>query len=372
MKINIYGDLCPTKSNIGLLQMRDYKTVFNCVCEIKKQADYNIVNLECALVSKLEKTNKSGPRMTAPIECLSGIIDAGFNILSVANNHSLDNGYDSFEQELERITSMGCSYVGANIKDGCCDYLIRGKGKESTAIIAVSDHEYNTDEDGYGVCVFSESSTYSRILELKKEVPYVVVIYHSGFENAVYPSPGLMKRCRAMADFGADVVLCQHSHCIGAFEKYNKSLILYGQGNFLFDLTDRLSWHCGLCVSLEITENGIVNRFVPLVVKDGCIAIDHKMENHILQEFNSRSEEILSQDFIKQKWKELLISETWKYNAMLRGGSKFDYVAGKIFEKTIPKLWLGKKRLATYLLFLRSDTHREALSNLLEMERRKY
>ena len=302
MKINIYGDLCPTKSNISLLQMRDYKTVFNVVCELNKQADYNIVNLECALVNKMEKTNKSGPRMTVPIECLAGITDAGFNILSVANNHSLDNGYDSFEKELERITSMGVAYVGANTRSGCCDYLIIGTGKETTAILSISDHEYNTNEDGYGVCVFSESSTYLRILELKKKVKNIIVIYHSGFENAIYPSPRLMMRCRAMADFGADMVLCQHSHCIGAFEEYNKSLIIYGQGNFLFDLTDRLSWHCGLCVCLEITEAGIKYQFVPLAVKDGCITSPKReMEDRILQEFISRSEEILNPAFVKQK-----------------------------------------------------------------------
>ena len=67
-----------------------------------------------------------------------------------------------------------------------------------------------------------------------------------------------------------------------------------------------------------------------------------------------------------------MISEAWKYNAILRGGSKLDYVVGKVLEKILPRLWLKKKQLATYLLLLRSDTHREALSNLLEMERRKY
>lgn len=372
MKLNIYGDLCPTKSNMELFKSGECSKIFGNVCEMNRNADFNIVNLECALESKKEVIDKYGPSMSAPVECISSLAAAGFNIISVANNHSLDNGINSFVNELAALTSNGLAYVGASTKDNAKDYLVLGEGAEKTAILSISDHEYNTDKYGYGVSVFSDYRTYSCISELKQKVPYVIVIYHSGYENAVYPSPKLMDRCRAMVNFGASVVLCQHSHCIGTYEEFGGSLILYGQGNFLFDLTDRESWHHGLCVSLEISEKGIEHRFEPLAVADGCIVeLSDEDRKQLMDEFMTRSHAILEPGFVKGKWEELLRSETWKYNAMLKGGSKFDYVMSKVLSMITPRLRLNKKQMATYLLFMRSDTHREALSDLLEMERRR-
>ena len=60
-------------------------------------------------------------------------------------------------------------------------------------------------------------------------------IINGGKEHYRYPSPDLQKICRKFIDKGADLVVCQHSHCIGCEEKYNHGTIVYGQWNFLFD-----------------------------------------------------------------------------------------------------------------------------------------
>lgn len=62
------------------------------------------------------------------------------------------------------------------------------------------------------------------------------MLYHGGKEYYRYSSPNLQKTCRKMTEKGADLVLCQHSHCIGSYEEYNDSTILYGQGNFIFNM----------------------------------------------------------------------------------------------------------------------------------------
>lgn len=372
MKFNIYGDLCPTKSNIELFRSGEYSKIFGCVSEMNRNADFNIVNLECALGKRTEAIDKSGPCMAAPLECISGLRSVGFNIISVANNHSLDNGIAAFREELGALADAGMQYVGSNLSDIKTPYLITGNDKESVAILSVSDHEYNTDDYGYGVCVFSGHRTYALIKELKQRVSYIVVLYHSGYENALYPSPLLMERCRTMVDYGASAVLCQHSHCVGTYEEYDGKLILYGQGNFLFDLTERRSWHWGLCVSLEINSDGLHYEFEPLTVSGGCIApLTNGEKESLLKEFFLRSQDIISPEFVKEKWNEILLSETWKYNAMLKGGSRLDYVISKILSMVNPKLRLNKKQVSTYLLFIRSDTHREALLDLLQIERRR-
>ena len=372
MKINFYGDLCPTKSNIELLKAGDYDKVFGPVSMWNKDVDVSVVNLECALGEKTSLTEKSGPSMRAPIECIAGLVYAGFNIVSVANNHSLDNGIEAFENELCLLEEAGLKYVGTNLKNNRKDYVVVGEDAEKTAILSIGDHEYNTDENGYGVNVFVGFKTYSSIINLKKEFQNVVVIYHSGYENAVYPSPKLMERCRTMVDCGASAVLCQHSHCIGTYEEYNGSLILYGQGNFLFDLTERNSWHRGLCVRLTVNKDGMTYSFEPLAVSNGCATeLSEDDKTSLMNEFVARSEEISNPQSIKNKWNEFLKNEVWKYNAMFKGGSKVAYVVCKLTSMITNRLLLSKKQTDSWLLFLRSDTHTEALSDLLQMERSK-
>ena len=68
---------------------------------------------------------------------------------------------------------------------------------------------------------------------------YTIVLYHGGKEYYRYPSPNLQRVCRYMIEKGTDLVICQHSHCIGCEENYLSGKIVYGQGNFIFDCDDR-------------------------------------------------------------------------------------------------------------------------------------
>ena len=81
---------------------------------------------------------------------------------------------------------------------------------------------------------FDEFETIEDIREAKERADRVIVIYHGGKEYCRYPSPRLLRACRAMVRNGADLVLCQHSHCIGSREEYAGGTIVYGQGNFHF------------------------------------------------------------------------------------------------------------------------------------------
>ena len=59
-----------------------------------------------------------------------------------------------------------------------------------------------------------------------------------------------------MVEKGVDLVICQHSHCIGCLEEYEESTIVYGQGNFIFDYSDSEFWESSLLIRISI-ENKI-------------------------------------------------------------------------------------------------------------------
>lgn len=92
------------------------------------------------------------------------------------------------------------------------------------------------------------------IEEAKRLADVVIVFYHGGKEYVAYPSPNLQKICRAMVKRGADYVICQHSHCVGCYEKFQGGHIVYGQGNFIFDHSDHPMWQTGLLLKLLIGD----------------------------------------------------------------------------------------------------------------------
>lgn len=88
--------------------------------------------------------------------------------------------------------------------------------------------------------------TFDYIAKLKTECDFVVVCYHGGKEKFRFPSPNMIRVFKKIADKGADIVIAQHTHCIGTYEEYKGSLLVYGQGNFIFDRADNVFYNNGL------------------------------------------------------------------------------------------------------------------------------
>ena len=69
-----------------------------------------------------------------------------------------------------------------------------------------------------GANPFDSLQSFDDVYWLKKKVDFLVVLYHGGIEHYRYPSPNLQRVFRKFADVGADIVIGQHSHCIGCMD----------------------------------------------------------------------------------------------------------------------------------------------------------
>ena len=157
------------------------------------------------------------------------------------------------------------------------------------------------------------------IRELKKITDFIIVIYHGGKEHCRYPSPRLYNLCHEMINNGADVVLCQHSHCIGCYEEYNGGHIVYGQGNFHFCWKNMAeTWYTSLLVELNI-ENNLQIHFIPILTKERSIEIAHgENAKLIMKEFSERNEELQNGKW-QNGWHKFCLSVQDGYNGVLRG-----------------------------------------------------
>ena len=298
MKLLIGADIVPTEVTEQLFVEGDKDKLFGKVNGLAKDMDRIIINLECALTDYDGAIKKFGPNLKATPAAVNGIKNFGVTDVALSNNHVFDFGIKGLRDTMETLDKAGIPYmgIGENDEDSRKPYFFELKGKRF-CIINVCEHEYTYALPGrIGANPFDPFKTMIDIREARKECDYLIVLYHGGKEYCKYPSPRLRDLCRAMVYHGADVVLTQHSHCVGCYEEYEGGHIVYGQGNFNFvypDLAEKNPlWYTALLVELDI-EDKINVKFHPIVcTKTGCDLAEGKEAADIMAGFEERCEEL--------------------------------------------------------------------------------
>lgn len=311
MKIVIGGDLSVTEASRGYFENADYVSAFNDVIDCFKMGDRIIINLECALTDSENSIRKLGPNLKGPKKTADALTMAGITDCVLSNNHIFDFGIEGINDTVSQLERCGIAWTGfGDNYENSRKNLIISKDGQSIAIINVCEHEYTyATETRMGARPFDEFETMEDIREAKKSADYVIVIYHGGKEHCQYPSPRLRKACREMVRCGADAVICQHSHCIGCYEKFDGAHILYGQGNFHFPgFMDTEMWNEGMLIVLDIEANGMCIDFVPIVVFDGGIeTAKGERKEKILNSLWTRSEKLKTDEW-KEEWHNFCVS----------------------------------------------------------------
>ena len=183
--------------------------------------------------------------------------DAGFNLVSLANNHSTDFGLKGCESTTTTLEKYGIHYAGLQ---SC-----------RTAI-------FEKDGIKYGFCAFAPNANTMPLLEmrqagdlirqLKQQCDIVIVSFHGGAEGAAYEhvpfkmesylgaKRGNVHAFTHMAvDAGADIVLGNGPHVSRALEKYKGRLIAYSLGNFCTYKSVSVAGVCGMAPLLKAKLN---------------------------------------------------------------------------------------------------------------------
>lgn len=307
MKALFLGDFSPSDDNRHLFAAKDMNALFADSAKLFEGNFLNFVNLECALTDHDKSIDKFGPPLKALPITAEVLRDLGVNLCGLSNNHIFDFGKKGATDTMENLDKVGIPYTGfgMDLEDSRCNYTATD-GNEMLTVLAVCEHEYSYAlENRMGSRPYDEYDTMADIRAAKANGGRVVVIYHGGKEHCRYPSPRLLKLCRAMADNGADLVICQHSHCIGCYEQYKGCHILYGQGNFHFerpsdtDLPE--SWNG--CLSVHYDSSAHTVEFTPIVSNGigGVRLANAEEKKSIMRDFYARNAELADGRW-KQGW----------------------------------------------------------------------
>lgn len=376
--IFIGADLVPTASNweefisanVGMLLDANLQKLLS-------KADFTLFNLEVPLADAKTPILKNGPTLIAPTATVAGLHEINPYAFTLANNHILDQGESGLSSTLKTLDDAGLSHLGAGLTaKAAAKPLVVELGPCKVGFYACAEHEFSIAVDGgAGANPFDPYDSLDAIRELSGSCDYVVALYHGGKEHYRYPSPMLQKRCRKLVEAGANLVLCQHSHCVGCKEEWSGGTVVYGQGNFLFDDDDSEFWATGLLVEVVLgTTFELV--FHPLVKRGSSVALAMGDEGKaILSAFESRSSRILEPGFIEKEYAGFARGCLNGYlEAGIPGSRTVAYrVINKLSGGKLASRLVNKKRLARIKNYLVCEAHEELFSTGLDiaMEGRK-
>jgi poly-gamma-glutamate synthesis protein (capsule biosynthesis protein) len=199
----------------------------------------------------------------------------------------------------------------------------------------------------------------------------LIVLLHAGKEHVPFPPPALRDLCRFIIEEGASAVLCQHSHCPGWFEDYRGGLIVYGQGNLLFDpWPDRRPWlYDGYLVKLVFEDQAMGYELIPHEQRGESIGVRLMNADDgaaLLARLRAESAELADPDAFAARWNAFCRERARLYFSILRGHGR---LARKLNAHTgFANAFYSKGEMLDLYNVVRCETHREMLETLIAGE----
>lgn len=237
-----------------------------------QRAELLFGNLECAHSPlNLRQRDYHSAQMRGEPRILEALPQAGFKVVNLANNHSMQHGNEAF---LDTVAMLERSGVG------CCGLAADPQATRSQPLL-VCHNGLSIGFLGYSLRprqyfdhlpLYAEGHHDSMLLdvvELRRKADIVIVSVHWGEEFIQKPAPHEIKLARELVDAGATLILGHHPHVLRGIERYGNGCIVYSLGNFVCDMV----WHDALRTSLifqcELTANGVRDiRLVPVFIND--------------------------------------------------------------------------------------------------------
>lgn len=201
--------------------------------------------------------------------------EMGLDIVSLANNHSLDYGEIALQDSMKTLEDIKIKYVGAgnNIKEARETKYFDVKNKKIAYLAAsrvIPVTEWNAGENKPGLfTTYDPTRLIEEIKVAKENSDYVVVYVHWGIEKNTHPESYQRNMAKQYIDAGADLVVGSHPHVLQGIEYYNGKPIVYSLGNFIFYNT--INQTALLKVTIDKDNNTSI-RLLP------CVASNAKTE----------------------------------------------------------------------------------------------
>ncbi|MDE5413328.1 CapA family protein [Alkalihalobacterium chitinilyticum] len=302
IEIIFVGDVMMEWSLKNTINTKGVDYPFQNVKEDIQKADYAVANLETAITTSNNSFGKQYNFKANPIK-LEGLVNAGFDLVSLANNHTMDYREEGLLDTIKYLREYGIDFVGAgkNSEEAYASHTVVLNDQKVTFLAfsrVLPDVSWYATDTKPGIASGYQEERVIDIIEKEKvDTDYVLVYMHWGIERANRPENYQRDYARKMIDAGADAVIGAHPHVLQGFEFYDGKPIAYSLGNFLFpDYITGPTAETGL-LSIIIEEEQVKMKFNPFYI-DNDVIVDkgEDYRNRIYQYLEGISYDVFIED----------------------------------------------------------------------------
>ena len=236
----------------------DFRPMLSLVKPITESFDLAYYNQE-TILGGTELGLSSYPRFNSPYEVGDAFLDAGFDLTSLATNHTLDKGEQGVLNSLAYWHDKNMITAGqySSLEDRNQKRIYEKNGIKfaffsyttvTNGLLPPSGKEYLTN-------IYSYEKAKKDIEQVKDEVDFIIVAAHWGTEYTLKETKSQRQMAQELADLGVNLIIGTHPHVIEPVEYLNdgKTFVIYSLGNFISDQVgqDRLT---GLMMAVTLSS----------------------------------------------------------------------------------------------------------------------
>lgn len=288
-------------------------------------------------------------------EAAAALREAGFHLVSLANNHMMDYGAIALADTLAALDQQGVEYVGAGRTREEAErpvYLERNGLRIAFLAFSVSGVEATASQPG--VAWAREERIIPAIAAARRNAEAVVVSLHWGADGERYPYPWQQRLAMEVVEAGASLIVGHHPHVIQGYEVRNQSLITYSLGNFIFDAIDG-EWGEGLILDCGLSREG-VKEFGFIAVHINTIfqprVLEGDAKHEVLRRLALLSETLADVNhpiWLEMRRKQELDDASGIYLILRGGWIQLLSRLHRVRPRHVPAIWQALKALARQL-----------------------
>ncbi|MDD4643691.1 MAG: CapA family protein [Bacilli bacterium] len=233
----------------------DFSPMFTDVKDFITSHDLAFYNQETPFGGK-ELGYSGYPIFNTPSEVGDEMLHMGFNLISLANNHTMDKGERGAVNSLKYWNSKDVMTAGSYLSEEDRKKInIQEKNGITYTMLAYGDLTNRAIPYGkpYLLNMYDKNKVKEDIERVRDKVDLLIVSMHWGIEYALQPSNKQKEIAAYLASLGVDIIIGHHTHSVQPIEYIDGTLVIYSLGNFissqLYD--DNL---VGLMTSLKVTK----------------------------------------------------------------------------------------------------------------------
>ena len=228
-----------------------------------KKYDLAFYNQE-SLLGGTELGLSSYPRFNAPQEVGDAFIDAGFNLVSLANNHSLDMGEKGLRSSLaywKKKSKKGIMTAGSysSFEERDKDVIMEKNGIKYALLSYTTTTNGLSRPEGkeYLVNVYDKAQVKKDVERLRGKVDLLMVAMHWGEEYTHTPNANQEEIAKYLSNLGVDIIIGHHPHVIQPVDFIGNTMVIYSLGNFIASQQGAIAKHTGLMMSVTVHKKTV-------------------------------------------------------------------------------------------------------------------